>query len=356
MYRLLRPLLFALPSEAAHAAALTVLRGLGVLPWVRPAHTETVHLLGLEFPNRIGLAAGFDKNAAAIVGLARLGFGFVEVGTVTPRPQPGNPRPRLFRLVEDRALINRMGFNSAGIESVAANLVRIRRGEQGVHIPIGVPVGINIGKNPATPLSDAAADYLACFSALHSVADYVVVNLSSPNTPGLRDLQAAATARALIAQLAAARDRLAAGKPLLVKVAPDLAPADLEATVAAALEAGANGFVAVNTTLARPASLGSRRAMEAGGLSGRPLFPLALDTVRRLRSFVGDAPAVIGVGGISSSADARALLDAGADLVQVYTALVYQGPGLVRRLAREVSRWAPATATRSGIADARDLA
>ena len=287
----------------------------------------------MRFPNRIGLAAGLDKDATATAGLARLGFGFLEVGTVTPRPQPGNPKPRLFRLNEDRALINRMGFNSAGAAAVSANLRRLRN-------CIDVPVGVNIGKNRDTPVEEAADDYRACLAATYDVADYVVVNLSSPNTPGLRDLQAAVAVRTLVGELVAERQRLSGENPestpippLFVKIAPDLAADDLEATVAEAVEAGADGIVATNTTLSRPSSLRSKRAVEAGGLSGRPLFALSLETVRRTRRVVGKGPAVIGVGGIASAQDAAAMFDAGADLVQVYSALVFEGPALVARLA-----------------------
>lgn len=289
--------------------------------------SDGIRLHGLSFPNRVGVAAGLDKNGVAVAGLARLGFGFVEVGTVTPRPQAGNPRPRLFRLVEDRALVNRLGFNSAGARAVASNLSRSRRRTR-------VPVGVNIGKNRDTPLAAAGRDYLDCLAAVHDWADYVTVNLSSPNTPGLRDLQSPAVASALVSELVAARDRVASGRsiPLLVKVAPDLAPEDLEATVCAARDAGADGFVAVNTTLSRWPSLRSRHSAQSGGLSGRPLFALALATVRRIRAVVGQAPLLIGVGGVSDVAGVEAMRVAGADLVQVYTEFVYRGPGLVREL------------------------
>ena len=330
MYRLLRPLLFALPPESAHALALAALRALGA--WRHPVQTDEapVEVLGMRFPNRLGVAAGFDKDAVAVAGLARLGFGFVEVGTVTPQPQVGNPKPRLFRLTEDRAVVNRMGFNSAGIDKVVANLGRARDG-------IRIPVGVNIGKNLHTPPAGAVEDYGACLAAVYDLADYVTINLSSPNTPGLRELQAAPSARALVAELAALRDRLASergaiAKPLLVKVAPDLAPADLDATAMAVLEAGASGLVAVNTTMARPRALRSRHAAELGGLSGKPLFPLALDAVGRLRKRIGDSAVLIAVGGIDSTADAQAMFSAGANLVQVYSALVYAGPRLARRL------------------------
>ena len=330
MYRWLRPLLFALPPESAHALALNVLKLTASLP-AQPPGGPPAEALGLRFPNRVGVAAGLDKDAVAVPGLARLGFGFVEVGTVTPRPQTGNPKPRLFRLHEDRALVNRMGFNSAGVAAVAANLQRARP-------CVDVPIGVNIGKNRDTPLAESANDYQQCLAAVHEVADYIVVNLSSPNTPGLRDLQAPKTARSLLEGLVALRDRLAAESatkppPLLAKVAPDLPPQELEATASAALEAGAAGIVAVNTTTARPESLRSRHAAEAGGLSGQPLFQGTLAAVRRLRRCIGDAPGLIAVGGIGSGSDARAMIDAGADLVQVYTALVYEGPAFARTLA-----------------------
>ena len=319
-------MLFALPPEAAHAVVLAALRSLGALPGAR-ASSDGILLHGLSFPNRVGVAAGLDKNAVAVAGLERLGFGFVEVGTVTPRPQPGNPRPRLYRLTKDRALINRLGFNSLGARAVASNLARSRRHTR-------VPVGVNIGKNRDTPVGEALRDYLDCLEVVHPWADYVTVNLSSPNTPGLRDLQAPAAAGTLVSELVAARDRVARGRsiPLLVKVAPDLAPEDLEATVRAARDAGADGFVAVNTTLSRPPSLRSRHSTQAGGLSGRPLSTLALETVRRVRAAVGPEPLLIGVGGVSDVSGFEAMRAAGADLVQVYTEFVYRGPGLVREL------------------------
>lgn len=328
-YPLLRRLLFALPPETAHGAALAALRAARMLPRLAPRRCD-LEILGLRFPNRVGVAAGLDKDGVAAAGLARLGFGFVEVGTVTPRPQHGNPQPRLFRLSEDRALINRMGFNSAGAAAVAANLT-------GARGRIDVPVGVNIGKNRATPLGDAVRDYAIGLAAFYDVADYLTVNLSSPNTPGLRDLQSANRAHALVAELIEARDHLAAGRgftrPILVKLAPDSAPTDLEETARAVRAAGADGFVAVNTTVARPRGLRSPNAVQTGGLSGAPLLPRARDTVRRLRASVGPDPAIIGVGGITTPADVAAMLAAGADLVQVYTALVYAGPQLVRELA-----------------------
>ena len=331
-YRWLRPLLFALPPETAHALALAALKARGVWPAQARQYGKPVTRNGLRFANRIGVAAGLDKNAVAAAGLARLGFGFVETGTVTPRPQPGNPKPRLFRLQEDEALVNRMGFNGAGVDAVAANLRRLRG-------RLGVPLGVNIGMNRDTPLDEAMCDYETCLSALHGLADYIAVNLSSPNTPGLRTLQEPAAARSLVSRLATLRRRLASekddvAKAVFVKISPDLPPEAFAATAAAVLEGGADGLIAVNTTTARPATLRSPRAGEAGGLSGRPLFAVALATVQRLRRLIGDEPTLIAAGGIGSVEAASAMFDAGADLLQVYTALVYRGPGLARTLTQ----------------------
>ena len=331
LYRWLRPLLFALPPETAHALSLAALRAYGLGP---PPRTpgQGVQVMGLEFPNRLGLAAGFDKNGVAVPGAARLGFGFVEAGTVTPLAQRGNPKPRLFRLAEDGALVNRMGFNNAGAAALAANLRRARR-------RLAIPVGVNIGKGQQTALAAANGDYCAGLAAVFDVADYVVVNLSSPNTTGLRQLQAPTAATALVAALVREREQLARERPamrrrpLLVKLAPDLAAAALAATAAAVLDAGADGFVVVNTTVQRPPSLRSTHAGQAGGLSGQPLFAATLETLGRLRAEVGPAPPVIAVGGVGSVDQAQALRAAGADLVQIYSALIYQGPALVRALA-----------------------
>ena len=330
IYRWFRPALFALPPETAHAAALVALRTLGALPGPAPwrGTADGLSLLGLNFPNRVGFAAGLDKDGVAVRGLARLGFGFVEVGTVTPRPQRGNPRPRLFRLVEDEALVNRMGFNSAGVAAVVANLSRAR-------VRLGVPVGVNIGKNRTTPLHHAAHDFAACLTAVYDVADYVAVNVSSPNTRGLRDLQAPEQAGRLVTTLIAQRDTLArqrgACRPLLVKLAPDLAPADLETTARAVIGAGADGLILGNTTVARPACLQSAADREVGGLSGKPLRGMALRKVRQLRQCLGTKPVLIGVGGIGTADHVAAMLDAGANLVQAYTGLIYDGPNVARR-------------------------
>jgi dihydroorotate dehydrogenase len=340
-YALLRPLLFALPPEAAHAVASAALRGLTApAPLRRALRRATaadpllgVSRWGLRMPSPIGLAAGFDKEATAHRPLHALGFGFVEVGTVTAQAQPGNPRPRIFRLPADRALINRMGFNNGGAEAVAGRLRR--RPAEGV-------LGINLGKSRATPLEEAASDYLRSLELLEPHADYLVVNVSSPNTPGLRALQAAAPVRELLRPLLRRRDELAAARgdsptPLLLKIAPDLDEAQLEAVVGTAVEAGIDGLVAVNTTLSRaglrtpPAALAR---IGAGGVSGAPLRRRALQVVARVRGLAGSGLPVIGVGGVFDADDAWEMLRAGASLVQLYTGFVYGGPGVLRQIHR----------------------
>ena len=331
MYRVLRPLLFALPPETAHGLALDAMQAWGAMGRGSSRGGEPVRAMGLEFPNRIGLAAGLDKDARAVRGFARLGFGFVEVGTVTPLPQPGNPRPRLFRSPADGALINRLGFNSAGSAVVSARLERLRRRS------LSVPLGVNIGKNRDTPASAAIDDYLRCLRAVHPHADYVAVNVSSPNTPGLRDLQDAPAAAALLEALVRERDALdAAGHrrvPLGVKVAPDLDEAGLRELAAVVRDAGLEAVVATNTTLGRPPGLAPGFARRSGGLSGAPLHARAVEAVGVLRDALGPEVTLIGVGGIHDGATARAMLEAGADLLQVYTGLVFEGPRLVRELA-----------------------
>jgi dihydroorotate dehydrogenase len=320
-------------AERAHRMAFALIRAAARVPGLRaalrarlaPAHPELrVRALGLEMPGPFGLAAGFDKNATGIAGLAMLGFDHVEVGTVTARPQPGNPRPRLFRLVRDRALLNRMGFNNDGAEAVEPRLARR---------PPGVVVGVNIGKTKAVPDSEAIADYAASTRRLARHADYLVVNVSSPNTPGLRDLQATGRLRPL---LAAVRD--AAGTvPLLVKIAPDLADADVDAVADLAVELGLDGIIATNTTIGRqglatpPEAV---RAMGAGGLSGAPLADRALEVLRRLHARVGDRVTLIGVGGVGTAEDAWQRILAGATLVQGYSGFVYAGPAWPRAIHR----------------------
>lgn len=334
MYRLIRPLLFRLQPEVAQSVAISAARLFGPLA-TGFGSTEVargpVSFLGLQFRNRVGLAAGFDKSAEHIDVLGRCGFGFIEVGTLTPRPQPGNPRPRLFRLVEDQALINRMGFNNDGAEAAARRLETRRY--------TGV-CGVNIGKNATTPLADAAKDYVSCLRTLYRVADYVTINLSSPNTAGLRELQAPERIRPLISAIADEREKLQSvhGKrlPMLVKIAPDMSEDQLDLLTAELRELPIEGVIATNTTTLRPASLRSAHAAEVGGLSGEPLRTESLRTLRALRSRLGRDFPIIGVGGISSVEHAQAVRDAGADLIQLYTGFVYQGPSLVRDLVRNL--------------------
>ncbi len=291
-------------------------------------------VMGIEFPNSFGLAAGFDKNACGVPGLLALGFGHVEIGTVTARPQAGNPKKRLFRLVEDRAIINRMGFNNDGAAEVASRLHRLRRTKAGRSAVIGV----NIGKTKVVDPQDAVADYVESARLLAPYASYLVVNVSSPNTPGLRDLQAVDELRPLLAAVKEVADRNPSGRvPLLVKIAPDLADADVDAVADLACELGLDGISATNTTIARPDSLLTDRATidaaGAGGLSGPILAERATEVLVRLRARVGDRLAIIAVGGVTTPDDVRARLAAGADLVQGYTGLIYEGPTWPSRLA-----------------------
>ena len=345
MYRLLyRMVLRRVPAEAAHLAAFGLIRGVARVPgaawllgrWLGPRDPVLrVRALGLSFPGPVGLAAGFDKDARGTRGLAALGFGFVEVGTVTARAQPGNPRPRMFRLTADRALVNRMGFNNAGAAAAAAALGR--SGGRSPGRPGGPVVGVNIGKTRAVPDADAAADYAASARAVAAVADYVVVNVSSPNTPGLRDLQAEDRLRPVLVAVRAALDAASPGRrvPLLVKIAPDLADADVDAVADLALELGLDGIIATNTTVSRDglASPAAKvAAAGAGGLSGPPLRARSLEVLRRLHARAGDRLVLIAAGGIETPDDAWERLRAGATLVQAYTAFVYGGPLWPRRL------------------------
>lgn len=327
-------LLRQLPPEGAHRFALAALE-LGLAPVDRGPDDPRlrVQALGLDLANPIGLAAGFDKNARVWRQARRLGFGFIEVGSVTPRPQPGNPKPRLFRLTRDRAIINRLGFNNEGVAAMAARLAGRRRGD-------GI-LGINLGKNKETV--DAAADYEIGAARLGPLADYVVINVSSPNTPGLRALQGKVPLQDLVGRthraLAQACAAQATGKrvpPLLLKIAPDLTDQDLEDIAAVALQGELGGLIVTNTTIARPAGLDPRYAGETGGLSGRPLFAPSTEILRRIYRLTGGRLPIIGVGGIASGADAYAKIRAGASLVQLYSALVFEGPGLVRRIKREL--------------------
>jgi dihydroorotate dehydrogenase len=343
LYKLLKPLLFRLDAERAHeliggllrASARTPLLGILRAAYAYDDPILAVECAGLRFANPIGLAAGFDKRGVLVAPMAALGFGHVEVGTVTPRSQPGNDRPRLFRLPEDRALINRLGFNSPGMIAVARNLRTYRpttddRRTSFIPHPSSFIVGVNIGKNRTTPLERAAEDYLAAFVALAPLADYVTINISSPNTPGLRRLHERAALEELLGGLTALNRRLA--RPLFLKISPDETPEQVEEVVRAGRAAGIAGFVATNTTLARE-GLRSRLAAEAGGLSGRPLAARARSTIARVRALAGDMP-IIGVGGVASAADAYAHLRAGANLVQLYTGLIYEGPPTAYHIKR----------------------
>lgn len=328
-YRLARLLLFALPAEAAHTAALAAADACGAALlqrlYGRRVPAAPVSALGLDFPNPVGLAAGLDKNADHVDVLGALGFGFIEVGTVTPRPQPGNPRPRLFRLPARQALINRMGFNNKGVEYAVARL-KARR--------FAGIVGVNIGKNRDTPIEHALDDYRFCLERVHGVADYVVVNISSPNTPGLRALQSGPALDGLLGPLSEQRrllDRETGRRvPLLVKVAPDLDDAEARAIAEGVRRNGIDGVIATNTTSDHGAVAEQRHGNEEGGLSGEPLMKMATERLRLLAAELGEDVPVIGVGGIVNGTDAAAKKKAGARLVQLYTGLIYRGPGLIR--------------------------
>ncbi|SLN11861.1 quinone-dependent dihydroorotate dehydrogenase [Oceanibacterium hippocampi] len=330
LYRFLRPLVFALPPETAHALTLRTVPLVAALsrrPASRPALAQ--RLWDLEFPNPIGLAAGFDKNAEVPDAMLGLGFGFVEAGSVTPLPQAGNPRPRLFRLVRDRAVVNRMGFNNDGLDGVEARL-RARRGRGGI-------VGANLGANKIS--ADRTGDYVTGLARLAPFADFLVVNISSPNTPGLRALQDRAALEDLLGRLAEARSGLAgaaARVPVLLKIAPDLTVADREDIAAVALATGLDGLIVSNTTIARPDSLVDPAASESGGLSGRPLFETSTALLGEIYRLTEGRIPLIGVGGVASGSDAYAKIRAGASLVELYSALVYEGPGLVRRIGDEL--------------------
>ncbi len=327
LYSLAKPLLFAFDAERAHDLGLRSIElayrsGLNPLLAAKPKPLPT-HAFGIEFPNPVGLAAGLDKNGAHIDALASLGFGFIEVGTITPKPQAGNPKPRMFRLPEHRAVINRLGFNNGGIEALEKNLECTRFG--------GV-LGINVGKNKDTPNERAVDDYLYCLERVYARASYITVNISSPNTQGLRDLQQEEALKALIGALREAQERLSARhgrKPMLLKVAPDLSDAELDAIAAVLLASGIDGVICGNTTIDRAPIAGHPLAAEAGGLSGAPLMSKATATLRGMAARAGGKLPIIGVGGILSGSDAADKIAAGATLVQFYTGLIYRGPELI---------------------------
>lgn len=334
-YQIARSLLFRLDAEQAHHVSLKSLRlaeRSGLLRRVveEPVKGGAVELMGLRFPNRVGLAAGLDKEGNTIDALGRLGFGFLEIGTITPRAQDGNPKPRLFRLVEEEAIINRMGFNNPGIARGVGN-VRDSRSFRGV-------IGFNIGKNKDTPNEKAADDYLICLRQAFPVADYIAVNLSSPNTPGLRELQGEEASARLLERLKAEQQKLEAEYrrrvPLLFKVAPDLEPDQVRALARVFLDGGLDGLIATNTTIDRTAVADHPCAGEAGGLSGKPLREKSHEILAAFASELGGRIPIIGVGGISSAEDALARIEAGASLVQIYSSFIYRGPALVAEIAR----------------------
>ncbi|MFZ4703524.1 MAG: quinone-dependent dihydroorotate dehydrogenase [Candidatus Methylumidiphilus sp.] len=335
LYELIRPVLFQFDPETAHHLGLAALRLSAKLGPINPmrqtlvGHPRTV--MGLQFPNPVGLAAGMDKNGDCIEGMAALGFGFLELGTVTPVPQPGNPKPRMFRLIDQQAVINRLGFNNKGVDYLIEQ-VKARRSQ--------ILLGINIGKNLATPVENALDDYLIGLRKVYLHADYITVNISSPNTPGLRKLQTAEYLGELLGGLETEREKLAQehGRrvPIAVKIAPDLEPQEIAPLVEMLVKHRVDAVIATNTTLSRAGVESSVYASEAGGLSGKPLFSRSTEIVARLAEVLQGELPIIACGGIFSADDARAKLEAGASLVQIYTGFIYRGPGLVREIAEEL--------------------
>ncbi|WP_435750146.1 quinone-dependent dihydroorotate dehydrogenase [Thauera sp. AutoDN2] len=335
LYELARPLLFSLDPESAHNFTLQGLHLAGkLLPAGQPHAADPVEVMGLQFPNRIGLAAGLDKNGEALDGLARLGFGFIEIGTITPRPQPGNPRPRMFRLPEVRGIINRMGFNNHGVDALIAHVRAAKF--RGI-------LGINIGKNFDTPIEHAADDYLACLEKVYALASYVTVNISSPNTKNLRQLQGESELDDLLGRLKAAQTRLADthGRyvPMTLKISPDLEDAQLTNIADALRRHRIDAVIATNTTVARDQVQGIRHGNEQGGLSGAPVFEASTTVVRKLAQALGDELPIIAAGGVLEGTQARAKLDAGAKLVQLYSGLIYRGPELVPECVRATAHY-----------------
>lgn len=328
----LQSILLSLPPERSHDLAIAGLKGAALLPGrVSPLPGRSTTILGKPLRNPVGLAAGLDKNAEAVLGLARCGFGFVEVGTVTPRAQPGNPQPRLFRLPEHKALINRMGFNNDGMQAMARRLARVRSSNK----LCGTLLGVNLGKNKDTPNEDAASDYLKGMECLHGYADYFTINLSSPNTPGLRSLQHGDALRSLLSRLKERQLQLAGQSqpvPLMLKVAPDLSSDDIAQIAEQVVACAFDGVIATNTTLSREAVAEHPHAMETGGLSGQPLADRSVEVVRQLRSVLPEDMALVGVGGISTESQARDMLQAGAQALQIYTSFIYNGPKMVHKL------------------------
>ena len=340
-YSLTRPILFGMDPEAAHDLTMNLMaKGQNTLlqkAWERPLISDPIELAGLKFPNRVGMAAGLDKNARCIDALAAMGFGFVEVGTVTPRPQPGNPKPRMFRIPEKNALINRLGFNNEGLDAFLANVRRSQvRANGGAML-----LGLNIGKNATTPIEEATSDYIKALDGVYPHADYVTVNISSPNTKNLRALQSDEALDALLGAVANRREQLSSqhGKrtPVFVKIAPDLDEEQVGVIAATLQRHGMDGVIATNTTISRDAVKGLQHAEEAGGLSGAPVLEASNQIIRQLRSALGSRFPIIGVGGILSGADAVSKIRAGADVVQIYSGLIYRGPDLVTEAAQAIA-------------------
>ena len=345
-YALARPFLFGLDPEAAHELTMHMLATAQRTPlqWAYCAGRvdDPIELAGLRFPNRVGLAAGLDKNARCIDGLGAMGFGFVEVGTVTPLAQPGNPKPRMFRLPQANALINRLGFNNDGLDAFIANVQRSAL-RQAKAAPNAMLLGLNIGKNAATPIEKATDDYLKCLDGVYPHADYVTINISSPNTKNLRALQSDEALDQLLGAIAERRNALRKQHgnkqvPIFVKIAPDLDEAQVEVIAATLKRHGMDGVVATNTTLSREAVKGMAHADEAGGLSGAPVLAMSNQVIGQLRAALCKGFPVIGVGGILSAQDAVSKIKAGADVVQIYTGLIYQGPELVRDSALAIKK------------------
>jgi len=339
-YSLLRPWLFCLDPEQAHNLTLSNLdraERWGLLERLISKPVADPHTLcGITFPNRVGLAAGLDKDGKHIDALAALGFGFLEIGTVTPRAQAGNPKPRMFRLSEAQAIINRMGFNNDGVDACVARVRRSRFWQQG-----GV-LGMNIGKNASTPIEDAASDYILAMEAVYEIATYITVNISSPNTQNLRDLHGEEMLRSLLSSLDEARKRLSerygVRKPLFLKIAPDLETTDIDLIADLSMKFGIDAIIATNTTIARNLVQGMQHSQEAGGLSGAPVRALSTQVIKTLKARLGNNLPIIGVGGILSGADAKEKIMAGASLVQIYSGLIYRGPDLVNECAKALRR------------------
>jgi len=342
-YALTRPFLFGMDAEAAHELTMDMLARGQRTPlqwaWCNETVNDPITLAGLQFPNRVGMAAGLDKNARCIDALGAMGFGFVEVGTVTPKAQPGNPKPRMFRLPEARALINRLGFNNEGLEAFLRNVQQAQFRKQ-TRQQRPMLLGLNIGKNATTPIENATSDYLICLEGVYPHADYVTVNISSPNTQNLRALQSDAALDALLGAIAERREALATQHqrrvPVFVKIAPDLDEAQVAVIAATLQRHGMDGVIATNTTISRTAVQGMRHAEETGGLSGAPVLEASNQVIRQLRAALGSGFPIIGVGGILSADDAVSKIRAGADVVQIYTGLIYEGPALVVKAAKAI--------------------